>query len=256
MLQEQNDRLAQALRRMAARLAVLESRHITAGYENSQDTDNLGESPDGAQHADITEILDRYAPAPAESAGVRESHENSHRGGRTSGPHQSKRRRVDDDGGELDDLSLMIMPTPQLQPEQMINNDLPTGGMQPNAGLLYTNDATNPATSSLDTFDSRSTAYQTLLHMSQAQKTRATQLRGQECMVAGFPDIANTSHAMPASLGPDGQDPSLYLPPRPVANGSTAPNGGFPDSLLDLVDWDLSLENCGSVNWNWSTNGQ
>ena len=178
-LQEQNDRLAQAVRRMAARLGVLESRHDKAGCGNCYDSDRLGESPAAAQHAGIAEILDRYAPSPATSAGTQQSRQSSRRGGTTSGPQQSKKRRVDDQDSEPHSPSHMIVPTSQLQPGQMINNELATGSAQPNPGLLHIDDAVAAATSNPDTFNPHSTAYQTLLQISQAHKTRAMQLRGQ-----------------------------------------------------------------------------
>lgn len=254
LLQEQNDRLTQAARRMAARLAALEARHDKAACEDCHDSDRLGDSPAAAQHADITEILDRYAPAPAPSAATQRSHQSTRHGGTASEPQVSKKRRVEDQDSQPHSPTHMIVPTSQLQPGQMIDNELTTGSAQPNLGLLHTDDAVAAATSNPDTFDPYSTAYQTLLQISQAHETRATQLRGQEGVIA--PAIANTAHAMPASMGPDGQDPSLYVAPDPLGTASTAANAGIPDALLDLVDWDLSLENCDPINWDWNNYGQ
>lgn len=246
MLQEQNDRLIEAVRRMAARLGELESRHDEAGCGNCHDYDRLHESPAAAQHADITEILDRYAPSPAASAAWPRSPRSSRCGETTSAPQQPKRRRVEDQDGEPYSPSHMIVPASQLQPGQMIENELAIGSAPPN----HTDNAGAAATSNPDIFDSHSTAYQTLLLMSHAHKSRATQLRGQGGVIV--PDIANSAHAMPASIGLDARHPSLSFAPDPLSNGSTAVDADFPDALFDLVDWNMSLQNCDPINWDWA----
>lgn len=91
LLQEQNDRLAQAVHRMAASIASLESRHDQAACGHCHDSGRVGESPAAAQHADITEILDRYASSPAASAGSPRSLDSSRCGGsRKSGASTTK----------------------------------------------------------------------------------------------------------------------------------------------------------------------
>lgn len=246
MLQEQNDRLARALRRMATRLDELESRHGHPSGVNGQSTDVLGESADNARHADITAILDRYAPESADLGAMQESLESSHPIARKSVTYQSKKRRVDDDGGdgssEQDGPSHMIVPVSHVQTQQMIDAELPTGNMQP--------------TPTDHMVDPHLQAYQTLLHMSQAHKTRAAHLRDQAGTAPGFPDVANTYGAVAASSGFNGQGESLHLPPGPSSNGCTALNGDFSDTLLDLVDWDISLESCDPITWDWNPNGQ
>ena len=258
MLQEQNDRLARALRRMATRLDELESRHGHLSGVNGQSTDVLGKSTDNAQHADITAILDRYAPESADLGAMQESLESSHPSARKSVPYQSKKRRVDDDGGdgdgssEQDGPSHMIVPVSHVQTQQMIDAELPTGNTQPTpTDHMAAATIANPAT-----LDPHLQAYQTLLQMSQAHKTRATHLRDQAGVAPGFPDVANTYGAVPASLGFNGQGESLHLPPGPSSNGSTALNGDFSDTLLDLVDWDMSLESCDPITWDWNPNVQ
>ena len=71
-----------------------------------------------------------------------------------------------------------------------------------------------------------------------------------------IPDIINFAHDMPPSMRPVGRDESLYFAPYSLGNGSTAVDAGFPDALLELVDWDISLENCDSMNWDWTKHGQ
>lgn len=260
MLQEQNDRLVQALRCMATRLDVLESRHSHLSGVNCQATDVLGESTDNAQHADITMILDRYAPESANLSSMQESSESEHPGTGASVTYQSKKRRIYNGGGEdsdeQDNPSHMTAPIRQVQTQQMIDAELPTGNIQPTPGqspVAYTAAATlaNPTT-----LDPHLQAYQTLLQMSQAHKTRATRLRDQAGMAIGFPDVANTPCALPASLEFNGQSESLHPLPDPSSDWSTALNGDFSDTLLDLVDWDMSLENCDPITWNLDQNGQ
>ena len=144
----------------------------------------------------------------------------------------------------------MILRSSQLQLGWMIDHELATGSAQPS----HTDDAVAAAASDPDMLDSYSTPYQTLLQMSQAYKTRATQLRGQGGVI--IPGIVNSAHDMSPSMGPVGQDESLYLAPYSLGNGSTAVDAGFPDALLELVDWDISLENCDSMNWDWTNHGQ
>jgi hypothetical protein len=191
---------------------------------------------------------------------MQESPESSHPSASKSVTYQSKKRRVDDDGGdgssEQDSPSHMIVPISHVQTQQMIDAELPTSNMQPTPGLLATDHMAAATTANPATLDPHLQAYQTLLQMSQAHKTRATHLRDQGGMAPGFPDVANTYGAVPASLGFNGQGESLHLPPGPSRNGSTALNGDFSDTLLDLVDWDMSLESCDPITWDWTQNGQ
>lgn len=235
---------------MAAHIASLESRHDQAACGHCHDSGRLGESPAAAQHANITEILDRYASSPAASARSPRSLDSSRCGGTAPTPQQSKKRRVDDQDSDPHSPSHMILRTSQLQLGQMIDHELATGSAQPS----HTDDAVAAAASDPDMLDSHSTPYQTLLQMSQAYKTRATQLRSQGGVI--IPDIINFAHDMPPSMRPVGRDESLYFAPYSLGNGSTAVDAGFPDALLELVDWDISLENCDSMNWNWTNHGQ
>jgi hypothetical protein len=40
--------------------------------------------------------------------------------------------------------------------------------------------------------------------------------------------------------------------PNPLFQSSALSDEGFTDSLLDLVDWDASLENCNPDSWDWN----
>jgi hypothetical protein len=75
-------------------------------------------------------------------------------------------------------------------------------------------------------------------------------------MDASTMNFAKIPGAMSAPFGTTEQDSLLNLLPDAQAYGSTTLDGGFPDSLLDLVDWDASLENCAPIDWDWNQDGQ
>lgn len=250
MLQQQNNRLTRAASRMAARIEVLESSaHGYSGHEKQQDIEMGDASSEVASRAKLVEILDQYAPESADTVELREPYENPRSNGESCNlPAQSKKRRVGNDVGDAahrERSSFMIMPASQLQAQQVSGFKPSISSMQSGAEHTHIDGPDAAAWPSLDSLDPHLQAYQTLLQTSQAHKSRSTQPENQGGMDVGNLDVADPPE-ISAAFGSTGQMSS------PKAFSSK----GFPSSLLDLVDWDASLENCNPISWDWDQNAQ
>lgn len=265
MLQRQNDRLARALRHMAARIDKLESAQTCSSRTHQAATHTATEdvASNNTSHASIADILEQYAP---ESSDVRDRQMTSEgvQDRKNSTPDSlaqqmpgSKKRRVQnvtlngsDVVPEQSRAPYMLMPYPATQ--DFTSEITASSNMPSEAGEYVANGTrTDPALPSLDAPDTHLQAYHTFLHMSQAHKgliAKPGALSGRHFQ---------SSDGVPGSLETLGQSSAMDMSPVSTNNNGLAlGNEGFQDPLLDLVDWDASLQNCEPIFWDWQSGGE
>ncbi|KAI7203805.1 hypothetical protein KC316_g1389 [Hortaea werneckii] len=264
LLRRENQRLERALRRMAGRIEALESmaREGEASDRPAAEQSEPRVSADASTSTsaiNINDILSKYAPEEyssleADSPLAGEEPSNSHdlpaaavqdagskkrRVGERGDHHQQGAQMAPDQMG----LPFAIAPGPNYQ--QMASA---FGGQH--MGLGNSNGTGNTTTTESGPLQARSPAtqaFETLLQMSQLRREQQPSMPNQA--VPPPPPHATA----PSSNGalPDFERPLAAFEGSEMQPANTTAQELLPESFLDLIDWDESLQNWYPSGMDW-----
>lgn len=242
-LRNQNNRLERAVHCMAARIEALESSRLgDGGHQQLDQGSSSSSSAAGSWQANIADLLDVYAPEDADSLARLPANDETQSSTNIAldGNGKAKKRRVEETVDRQTDLDLA-----QSFPPYAIAPAFAYQGLALNNTLMQSTEAPVDSTglgssarlAPVASCDATRQAFETLLQISRARREQS--MTGDQ--IAG---IGPTSSDVPlASPSASGQNPAWDAPhigPDPV---NFAVSGNMEGSLLDLVDWDETLQN-------------